>query len=70
MYYLKISLITSADHKVRAGSPEEPDHHGDVSDHVQGGDEDPEHQDEDTGLPVKLCHVFRILKLKEDETES
>ena len=49
--------FTSADHQVRVGSPEQPDDHGHVRDHVQGRHKDPECQDQDENSPVKLCHV-------------
>ena len=38
--------FTSTDHLVRVGSPEQPDDHGHVRDHVQGRHKDPECQDQ------------------------
>ena len=51
--------FASADHQVRAGSPEQPDDHGHVRDHVQGQHKDPECQDQDAAFSVKLGHTLR-----------
>ena len=56
--------FTSTDHLVRVGSPEQPDDHGHVGDHVHSGHKDPEGQDQDAGFSVKIGHTLRENDIK------
>ena len=51
-----ISSLTSTEDQIRLWPHEQPDDHGHVGDHVQTRDKDPECQDQDQMLPVKLSH--------------
>ena len=54
----QVETLTSTEDHIWLGPPEQSDDHVHVGDHVQSRDKDPECQDQDQKLPVKLSHDF------------